>query len=225
MVHLVQNTHRLIASRWPTVGVFDLVASPEDIAAALELEMLTNDRLAPTPERLHALPMDRWVVGVPNASIIMAAYLHADEKGSRFTTGELGGWYCSFDLVTSIRETVWHHTARLAHSEAGFHQTIQMRQLHAHADAEFDDVRGMRTTRPELYRPDNYEASQAFGAERRNAASNGICYDSVRHEGGTNLVIYRPALVLDVMQGDHFQYEWTGERDPRVSKLTNMAAF
>jgi hypothetical protein len=36
-------THRLIASRWPTVGVFDSVASADDLEAALLLESLTND--------------------------------------------------------------------------------------------------------------------------------------------------------------------------------------
>lgn len=222
MVHLTQATHRLIASRWPTVGVFDFVAGDEDVEAAFELEMLTNDRLLPPPERLHALPRDQWVVGIPGASMIMAAYLHSSENGGRFTTGALGAWYCSFDLDTAIRETIYHNARRLSHSQAGFHQLIQMRQLHARADNEFDDVRGMKDTRPELYQSEDYAASQAFGAERRAAASNGICYDSVRRDGGINLVIFRPALVLDVTQGDHFQYEWTGSPEPRVSKLTNV---
>ena len=44
-VPLRARTHRLIASRWPTIGVFDTVASAEDLEAALLLESLTNDRV------------------------------------------------------------------------------------------------------------------------------------------------------------------------------------
>lgn len=97
-----------------------------------------------------------------------------------------------------------------------------MRELRGRVDSEFDDIRGMQEGRPELYDPNSYEASQLFGVERRNAASNGICYNSVRRDGGINLVIYRPGLVLDVMQGDHFQYDWTGSAEPLVSQLTNL---
>lgn len=185
--------------------------------------MLTNERLVPSPERLHALPKDQWLVGVPNANIVMAAFLHADERGGRFTNSDLGAWYCSFDLQTAIKETIYHHTRRLSFSESGYYQTIQMRELRARADNVFDDLRGMKASHPNLYHPESYEDSQVFGIERRNAASNGICYDSVRCEGGINLAIYRPGLVLDVLQGDHFQYEWTGSAEPLVSKLTNVA--
>lgn len=184
--------------------------------------MLTNDRLAPSPERLHALPPEQWVVGAPNASIVMAAFLHADERGGRFTDGTLGAWYCSFDIATAIRETVYHHTRRLSFSEAGFHQTIQMRELRARADSEFNDLRGRKTEQPELYSPDDYRDSQRYGMQQRKAGSNGICYDSVRREGGVNLAIYRPTLVQGVLQGDHFQYEWAGTPEPMVSRLTNV---
>src|SRR6185503_12059027 len=94
---IAQATHRLIASRWPAIGVFDRVSAPADISAALELEMLTNDRLHVPLQRLHELPESEWAVGTPNATIVMAAYLHADEAGGRFTDGTLGAWYCSFD--------------------------------------------------------------------------------------------------------------------------------
>jgi hypothetical protein len=41
------KTYRLIASKYPTVGVFDDLASdPGDLRAAFILEALTNDRLS-----------------------------------------------------------------------------------------------------------------------------------------------------------------------------------
>ena len=219
---ITHATRRLIASRWPTIGVFDRVCAPDDIRAAYELEMLTNDRLRVPFERFHALPESEWVVGVPHANIVMAAWLHADEAGGRFTDGTLGAWYCSFDLQTAIKETVYHHTRRLSHSAAGFYQTIQMRELRADVDAEFHDIRGMQKELPALYSPLSYAESQPYGVALRKEGADGICYDSVRHAGGVNLAVFRPRLVQTVVQGDHFQYEWIGEETPVVSQLTNI---
>ena len=203
--------------------MFDRVGgTPADIAAAYELEMLTNDRLHVPLERLHALPEDEWLIGVPNATIVMAAYLHADEAGGRFTDGTLGAWYCAFDRQTAIRETVYHHTRRLAHSRAGFYQTIQMRELRADVEAEFHDLRGQEKALPALYSPTSYAESQPYGVRLRKEGANGICYDSVRHAGGVCLAVFRPRLLLNVVQGDHFQYEWTGTETPLVSQLTNV---
>ena len=217
-------TRRLIASRWPTIGVFDRVAStPADIEAAYELEMLTNDRLHVPLQRLHELPQREWAIGVPNATIIMAAFLHADDEGGRFTDSTLGAWYCSFDLQTAIRETVYHHTRRLSHSQAGYYQTIQMRELRADVNAEFHDLRGRKKQLPALYSPTSYRDSQPFGVALRKSGANGICYDSVRNAGGVCLAVFRPRLVLNVTQGDHFQYEWTGTPTPLVSEFANVA--
>jgi hypothetical protein len=220
--HIARATHRLIASRWPAIGVFDRVATPADVVAAYELEMLTNDRLHVPLQRLHELPESEWVVGVANANIVMAAFLHADEAGGRFTDGTLGAWYCSFDLQTAIKETVYHHTRRLLHSTAGLYQTIQMRELRADVDARFHDLRGREKELPALYSPMSYAVSQPWGVQLRREGANGICYDSVRHAGGVNLAVFRPRLVLNVTQGDHFQYEWTGSETPVVSQLTNV---
>ena len=220
---IAQATCRLIASRWPTIGVFDRVAAtPADVLAAYELEMLTNDRLHVPLQRLHELPESEWAVGVPNANIVMAAWLHADEAGGRFTDGTLGAWYCSFDLQTAIKETVYHHTRRLSHSAAGLYQTIQMRELRADVDARFHDLRGREKELPALYAPTSYAESQPYGVALRKQGANGICYDSVRHAGGLNLAIFRPRLVGNVTQGDHFQYEWIGNETPVVSQLTNV---
>ena len=40
------RTCRLVPSRYPTIGVFDRVASPQDLPELFELEGWTNDRLS-----------------------------------------------------------------------------------------------------------------------------------------------------------------------------------
>jgi hypothetical protein len=47
-------------------------------------------------------------------------------------------------------------------------------------------------------------------------------YASVRRPSGTNLVVYRPSLLPPVIEGDHFDYRWTGGPTPAVLKLTGV---
>lgn len=216
------RTHRLVAARWPTVGVFDSVASAEDLEAVLLVESLTNDRISEALGRLTRLDRAEWVTGKPGASVIMAAFCHPAPGGGRFSGEALGAWYCAADIATAIAETVYHHTRRLAHSASGFHHIIQMRELISDLDAEFADIRGAAESRRDLYDPESYAASQPFGEGLRRAGANGILYTSLRRPGGTNLVVYRPPLLPPVREGNHFDYRWTGSAAPTVVKLSDV---
>lgn len=223
-----RKTHRLIASKYPTVGVFDdLTADPDDLRMAFALEALTNDRL--TIERLKLLPDEEIVRGPSGsgATMVMAAFLHADPAGGRFTDSRLGGWYAAFDLVTAIAETLYHNDRRLRLSDGGFPNRIQVRELIANIDIELVDLRGLHNERPELYRDMDYSASQAFAAELRwpktGRPEDGVVYDSVRRAEGTNVCIFRPSLVpLPITQGDHLEYRWDAAGHAAVVKLTNV---
>jgi RES domain-containing protein len=216
------RTHRLIASRWPTIGVFDPVTSADDLEAALLLESLTDDRVNETLMRLGQPDRSEWLTGQPGATLVMAAFCHPAPGGGRFNGEALGAWYCATEIKTAIAETVYHHTKRLAHSAGGFRHVIQMRELVSEVDAEVSDIRGVRESHPELYDPESYAASQPFGEARRRAGANGIAYASVRRPSGTNLVVYRPSLLPPVIEGDHFDYRWTGGPRPAVLKLTGV---
>jgi hypothetical protein len=37
------------------------------------------------------------------------------------------------------------------------------------------------------------------------AGGSGIVYDSLRHQGGTNVVAFRPRNILDVTQAAHYE--------------------
>lgn len=184
------------------------------------LEQLTNDRVTAEADRLSLLPQEDWVVGQQGASMAMAAFLHPAPGGGRFNADRLGAWYCAEDIDTAIDETVHHHVRRLAHSAEGFHTRIQMRELLSTPAAEFHDIRGEQASRADLYALDDYSASQAFGEELRASGSNGLLYDSVRRAGGRNLVVFRPRLLPPIVQGDHYEYVWTGNPEPQIAKLT-----
>jgi hypothetical protein len=96
-----------------------------------------------------------------------------------------------------------------------------MRELVSDIDAEVCDLQDLRQSRPELYDPESYAASQPFGEALRRARANGIVYASVRRPTGTNLVVYRSSLPPPVWEGDHFDYRWAGSPTPVVVKLTD----
>ncbi len=118
-------THRLIPSRFPPIGLFDTVATAADLAPVMELAGWTNDRLV--AERIARLPREEWVYGRPNASIVMAAFLHVGPAGGRFHSPDLGAWYASTVLTTATIE-VAHHMRREAVARGVGNMQRQFRQ-------------------------------------------------------------------------------------------------
>lgn len=196
-----ERTHRLIPSRFPPIDAFERVASPCDLEPVLELEGWTNDRLV--APRLRRLPKSEWVYGRANASVVMAAFLHGAPQGTRFAGPELGAWYASNTLETSVLEVVNGIRREVALS-ALEQKTEELREYTARLEGAFVDISG---TRPDLHDPDpaSYPASQIFGRSVRAGAHDGIAYDSVRHTSGVNWVSYRPSRVHDVFQARHFR--------------------
>jgi len=195
-------TYRLVPSRYPPISAFESVASVDDLEAVMELEGWTNDRLV--LERVGRLKKSEWVYGVPNASVIMASFLHGGPTGLRFTSADLNGWYASLARRTAIAE-VAHHLRREAFNMRVPTLTLQYRTYTAKLAGAYQDIRGMAATRSELYKTDDYSASQAFGEALRASGGDGILYDSVRHVGGTNVIALRPKNVCDVAMGPHYE--------------------
>jgi RES domain-containing protein len=197
-------SYRLIPSRFPPIGLFDTVARAGDLEAVMELAGWTNDRLV--AERLRRLPEREWVYGRPNASVVMAAFLHAAPGGSRFNGPELGAWYAAASVTTAIIE-VAHHLRReaVARQMPEMERTFRSYQSYsARLDGRYRDIRGQQQALPELYASASYAASQRFGEALRAIGSDGIIYDSVRHRGGVNVCAYRANKVLEVTQAAHY---------------------
>lgn len=195
------RTHRLIPSRFPPINTFETVTQPDDLGPVMELEGWTNDRLVAS--RLKRLPRSEWVYGRPNASVVMAAFLHGAPQGNRFAGPDLGAWYGASELITAALEVANGIRREIALS-ALEQKTEELREYTARLHGDFVDIRG---TRPDLHDPDPtaYSAGQMYGSSVRAGPHAGIAYDSVRHFGGVNWVAYRPSLVMDVTQASHFR--------------------
>lgn len=202
-----ERTTRLIPSRFPPIDAFEDASSPEDLEAVLELEGWTNDRLSSA--RLAQLDQDDWVFGRPNASIVMAAFLHGSPTGLRFSGPELGAWYASTELMTAVLEVANGLRKEIALSSLS-RITQVYRRYAARLAGGYVDIVGKA---PELHIADDrsYPESQSFGRLVRNQGSgrkvSGIRYESVRRPGHENWVCFRPQDVLDVTQAEHFEID------------------
>lgn len=210
------TTHRLIPSRYPPIGLFDSVATAADLAEVMELAGWTNDRLV--AERVGRLPRSEWVFGRPNASVVMAAFLHVVPGGSRFNGPELGAWYAAAELATSVAE-VGHHLRREALARGAGELSRVYRCYEAQLPGDHVDV-ASRGESAALLAPDSYVESQKFGEALRARGEDGVSYPSVRHAAGTAFCAYRPSKVVEVVQAAH--YEVTVEAGARQIVATAL---
>ncbi|MGL5115857.1 MAG: RES family NAD+ phosphorylase [Beijerinckiaceae bacterium] len=197
-----QPAYRLIPSRFPPIGLFDTVASAADLAAVMELVGWTNDRLV--AHRLARLPVEEWVFGRPNASVVMAAFLHGAPAGGRFNGTDIGAWYAAADIVTAAAE-VGHHLRREAFDGALQRLSRVFRAYSCRLAGNYRDIRGALLPSPALHASDSHAAGQLFGEGLRATGAAGVLYDSVRRRGGVNVAAFRPRNILDVTQTEHFE--------------------
>lgn len=204
VVPATAGTTRLIPSRFPPIPAFDAVTTHDDLAAVMDLEGWTNDRLV--GPRMSRLPPTEWVYGRPNASVVMAAFLHGSPGGLRFSDASLGAWYGSTHLNTALLEVANGLRKEIALSALP-QKSESYRQYKADLAGDYVDIVGAHS---EYHDPDDasYLEAQAFGQRvRAEVARAGIRYESVRHQGHENWVCFRPSLVLNVKQADHFKIE------------------
>lgn len=209
------RAYRIVPSRFPPVGPWDRIASPDDFEALAEVEGLTNARIREELGALATIPRGRRVSG-PGTTPIMAAFTHLNPEGSRFSDGTYGVFYAARELETSIRETVFHRERFLARTNEPAQQ-LQMRCYVSTIRKAFHDIRGGHA---ELHHPASYAASQAFARDLRASGSNGVVYDSVRREGGQCVAAFWPDCVGPCTQGKHYAYCWDGRAISSVLELS-----
>ena len=183
----------------------------------MDLVGWTNDRLV--AERIARLPKSEWVYGTPNASIVMAAFLHVVPGGMRFNGSELGGWYAS-DQIRAAAAEVGHHLRREASARSVATMSRTYRTYTATLLGDYLDIRGQQALYPDVYASDRYDASQQFGENVRTSGA-GILYTSLRLQSGINVVAFRTQNITDIVQEDHFEITVSAtERTISVRKLS-----
>jgi hypothetical protein len=203
-------SYRLIASRYPTISLYDDIADPADLEVVFAIEALTNPRIRNELGQLQLVPADERVSGA-GSTPIMAAFTHLNPEGSRFSDGSYGVYYAAHDLDTAVAE-VSHHRALFLSRTAEAAIDIDLRLVTALLDAPLHDLRKLRRSTPAVYDPADYAAGQALGRRLRQAGSWGVLYHSVRHRGGLCAGLFKPRALHSAREAAHIALHWDGAR-------------
>lgn len=198
---------RIVPTRFPSINLFDRVASPEDFDALYALEAMTNDRLRDEVGEIALVPREERIFGAGSGPI-MAAFTHLNPCGSRFSDGSYGVFYAARDKETAVAETKYHQGRFLAATNEAPIQ-LQMRVYQVEVEGALHDLRVLDAGHA-IYLPDSYAASQAAGKQLRQSGSNGIGYRSVRHEGGECVAAFRTQVVSNCRHASQMLYQWNG---------------
>ena len=211
------HAYRIVPSRFPPVGLFDRIADPADLDAVFAIEALTNPRLREEADALKLVPKARRISG-PGSTPVMAAFTHLNPEGSRFSDGSWGVFYAGHSVTTAVEETVYHRERFLA-ATAEPPCDLPMRCYRTSITGRLHDLRGGW---PAMHDPADYTASVALARTLREAGSNGIVYDSVRHAGGECAAVFYPDLLAPCVQSEHLVYRWDGRRIALVLRVSEL---
>ena len=222
----VAGTHRLIPSKYSESGTV-LSRLTEDEATLhdlMELDGATNDRLLGEEGLLPGIGVHELLFGVRYAHIVNAAFTHAGPGGGRFNSSARGAWYCGVERETAVGEVVFHRLRELEEIDWAEEEVVTYDDYLADFAAEMHDLRGARFRRYLKAGPvpECYVAGQRLAAELMARQSNGIVYPSVRHEGGTCVVCFRPTLVYHVRRGKRLEFRLKAGRAFAKGQMREM---
>ena len=209
------HTIRIIRSIYPPIDLFEDIADPADWDALASAEAKFNPRIRDSIGDLSKVPVERRVTG-PGASWVMAPFVYCSPlRPSRFSDGSFGLYYAGDRTEVAIAETIHHHARFMRATKEDPGWTSQFRELVGTIDTDLDDATG----RADLLHPNEYDASQTFGAERRAAGSNGIIWPSIRYPDGQCIAVFWPDVIPIPIQGAHYAYHWNGGAVDYVKRL------
>ena len=212
--------YRVIPSRFPAVGLFERVASPEDFDALYALEAMTNERIRDEVGEISLVPPDERLFG-PGSTCIMAAFTHLNPQGSRFSDGRYGVFYCARRQDTAIAETRYHAALFMGATREP-PMRLQMRLYTVDAQGQVADLRKASHADPRIVDPDDYGHAQGIGRTLRSDGVKGILYPSVRHPAGACLAAFRTALLRNCLHAAYLEYNWNGQSIDAVFEVSQV---
>lgn len=205
------RSYRIVPSRFPPVGVFDVARSARELDLLAAVEGDTNDRLTEIGRLSSSVPQEQWRFG-PGTSPIMAAFSHFDEEGGRFHDGSHGAWYSARTLNTAVAESL-HRLAlhcRRSTNFKGITSKFERRVYITRIQGRVVDLQALPRTDP-ILTPDSYEASHEFTRQCRNSGESGVLYPSVRDPDGLCVAAWSPAIVVPpATPSHHLLFRWNG---------------
>ena len=215
-----KECYRIIPTRYPEERLFDRVTDPGDRDAVEQLEQMTNERLRQDRDEVSLVPPAQRVSG-PGSAHIMAAFTYLNPEGSRFSDGSFGIYYTAHNIETAVAESRFHREKFMRRTKEPAMQ-LQMRALTASLSADLHDIRGMAKQLPRVYSRTSYSASQELGIKLRKDGSEGIAYDSIRHDGGKCAAVFLPTALSNCRPERQLIYQWDGKQIASTFELKKI---
>ena len=103
-------SYRAVASKYPTVSVYDRITDAANFATLLEIEALTNPRAREEAGAFRKVRPADAIAG-PGTTPIMASFAYSGP--SRFCDGTYGVYYAGREEETAVAESRYHTEAFL----------------------------------------------------------------------------------------------------------------
>ncbi len=201
---------RIVSASLPPLVEYERYADPDDMIAAAEIAALSSASGISVFGNLSLVPSSLWMTG-EGARFVMPTFTFPSDEGSRFAPpGAYGVFYASNDRETAIAESSYHYLRRLHEPSVPVEHGTDMRVLVGNIQATVTDLRGHRATAPTLYSLNSYRSAQAFGRQVHAANGSGIAYDSVRHDAGECIAVFRPVCIRSCIEVATITYKWDG---------------
>jgi RES domain-containing protein len=199
---------RILPAQFPEQTVWSALVEEEDLPGALALLRRVDPAMYSDLGDVDRISGIERMQGT-GAGWVMPAFTWGGP--GRFNSATFSAFYAAEHVETAIAETVYHQ-ARALQDENAAPIELQMRALQAEIDAtDLVDLTGIAESDP-LYHPDDYTASQRFGAEVQEANRGGILYASVRRPRYPCMALFQPSPIRRCDNAGVYIYQWDGKR-------------
>lgn len=207
-----QTAYRLIPSKYPPKSLFDDVANHAEFEILFAIQELTNPRIRNELGNLNRVPVNERPYGIRGCNYALGPFVHLNPVGSRFSKGDFGVYYAAEDVQTAIAETRYHQERYFSGVVGLKFDRLTMRCLKTQFTARLCDIRDDTYKNNNWYDKNNYSAAQQLGEHLKLNKEDGLVYLSVRLEAKTCYALLSPILINDVIQTEHYEYIWDGEK-------------
>ena len=202
------NLHRVIASSFPPIDLFEDVATAAEFEVAIEYEAITSDRMTDELGRIRAIDENDMILG-PGSTPVMAAFAYPNQY-ARFNTPDRGAYYAANSLDGALAEHSYHWLsdfladARISESSD---PVMAVREYRNELVRPLHDIRDAQTYAFALHDTDYTDSQRFADTLRDNEQSNGLLYRSLRSDC-LCVATFKPAAVTRCTQGQHFEYTY-----------------
>lgn len=202
--------HRVIASNYPPIDLFEDVSTAAEFGIAIEYEAITSDRMTDELGRIRAIDEQDLLLG-PGSTPVMAAFAYPNQY-ARFNTPERGAYYAANSLEGALAEHSYHWLndfladARIGGSPE---PVMAVREYRNELARPLHDICNEHNYAFALHDTDYTESQRFADTLRENERSNGLLYRS-RRSDCLCVATFKPAGVTHCTQGKHFKYTYQG---------------